>query len=474
MLPLRDTKLSDSLLAGPLRFAGGLSASAQLAVGGLLWLLCSLAISCWVYWQLEAPTRKPTAASGAALPFAVAHKPSDAHDGGSSFDKALALESVDALLARTLPLALPQAQWQQLPLQENLPVETSQLPSGATIPHIPAASAEQAAYAATYASAADLRQVIVSGPCAPLRLGLALLQGLRDQNPVLERAGVRTEVRWTPQGTLEVLLNHLVYYVVSFPGREGQLSDLAQPLPPEALAIVIDDMGQRLESAEALASLPFPVTLAIWPRSPHAQETAGIALTRRLDCLLHQPMEALPRALHGRPDPGPGALLTSMSAQEVQTVLEENLRILPSVIGLNNHMGSAFTGDISLCRTLCSMLGGRGLAVLDSVTRPDPQLALAAREAGLVGLARDVFLDTRRDTAAILSALDAAAARARAQGMAVAIGHPYPETLRALRDWQDKDGVAVVPLRRVLWKLAQDGAAVAARSYPANNNMEKE
>ena len=158
MLPLRDTKLSDSLLAGPLRFAGGLSASAQLAVGGLLWLLCSLAISCWVYWQLEAPTRKPTAASGAALPFAVAHKPSGAHDGGLGFDRALALESVDALLARTLPLALPQAQWQQLPLQENLPVETSQLPSGATIPHIPAASAEQAAYAATYASTADLRR----------------------------------------------------------------------------------------------------------------------------------------------------------------------------------------------------------------------------------------------------------------------------------------------------------------------------
>ena len=137
-------------------------------------------------------------------------------------------------------------------------------------------------------------------------------------------------------------------------------------------------------------------------------------------------------------------------------------------------MGSAFTGDISLCRTLAGMLVGHGLAVLDSVTRPDPQLALAAKEAGLVGLARDVFLDTRRDTAAILSALDAAAARARAQGMAVAIGHPYPETLRALRDWQDKDGVAVVPLRRVLWKLAQDGAAVAARSCPANNNMEKE
>ena len=185
-------------------------------------------------------------------------------------------------------------------------------------------------------------------------------------------------------------------------------------------------------------------------------------------------MEALPRTSHGRPDPGPGALLTSMSAQEVQTVLEDNLRILPSVIGLNNHMGSAFTGDISLCRTLAGIVGGHGLAVLDSVTRPDPQLMPAAVEAGLVALARDVFLDTRRDTAAILVALDAAAARARTKGMAVAIGHPHPETLRALRQWQDREGAAVVPLRRIIWKLAQDRAAGAARPHSLNTNMEKE
>ena len=153
-------------------------------------------------------------------------------------------------------------------------------------------------------------------------------------------------------------------------------------------------------------------------------------------------------------------------------ILNDNLRALPTVIGLNNHMGSAFTGDISLCRTLAGIVGGHGLAVLDSVTRPDPQLALAAKEAGLVGLARDVFLDTRRDTAAILVALDTAAARARAKGMAVAIGHPYAETLRALRQWQDKEGVAVVPLRRIIWNLAQENAALAAGTLSLNKNME--
>ena len=462
MLPLRDTKLSDSPLVRALRPDGGLSASTKLAVGGLLWLLFSLAIACWVQWRLEGPTAQQRAASETAAPRADSSL-ADMSAGGPHFDRALALETVDALMGRLLPLALPQARWQRIS-PDSLPIESLQSSASLAAAH-PAAADANARY---------VRYFSISGPCAPLRLGLALLEGLRAQAPLLKRAGARASVRWTSQGMLEVLLNDLVYYVVSYPGREGQLADLAQPLPPAALALVIDDMGQALDAAEDLAALPFPVTMAIWPRSPFAREVADIAASRRLDSLLHQPMEALPRTSHGRPDPGPGALLTSMSARELQKVLEENLLVLPMAIGLNNHMGSAFTGDVSQCRALCGILGGRGLAVLDSVTRSDPKLAVAAREAGLVSIARDVFLDTRRNTAAILTALDAAAARARAHGMAVAIGHPHPETLRALRAWQDKDGVAVVPLRRILWKLAQDGTAVAARSYPANNNMEKE
>lgn len=106
-------------------------------------------------------------------------------------------------------------------------------------------------------------------------------------------------------------------------------------------------------------------------------------------------------------------------------------------------------------RRLCSLLAGRGLFVLDSVTQPASRLEREARAAGLISTSRSVFLDTRREVAAISAALDAAARKARAQGFAVAIGHPYPETLQALRRWQDKAGVAVVPLRRLIWHLAQ-------------------
>ena len=471
-------------------------------MGGTLWLLLSLALSCWVQWRLQGAPQEPlsahsaasSAASGSAAPQRAPFGFAASHAGWQNFNKSLALELLDALLAQALPEALPQAQWQrsELPRQgakEDMQgagpadfspsVHFSALhSSNASAALSPAAantSALAPAVAATVPAGGDsVLQFTVSGPCAPLRLGLALLEGLNSRHEALRAAGVRALVRWSSQGTLEVLLNDLVYYVVSFPGHAGQLADLAQPLPQGALAIVLDDMGQRVDVADEAAALPFAVTFAIWPRAPHAHEVAEIAASRRLDCLLHQPMEPLPRADHRRPDPGPGALLTTMSAEEIRKVLDGNLRAQPTVIGLNNHMGSAFTGNISLCRTLTGMLGGRGLAVLDSVTRSDPQLMPAAREAGLVGLARDVFLDTRRDTAAILVALDAAAARARTKGMAVAIGHPHPETLRALRQWQDREGVAVVPLRRIIWKLAQDKAAVAACPHSFNTNTEQE
>ena len=53
----------------------------------------------------------------------------------------------------------------------------------------------------------------------------------------------------------------------------------------------------------------------------------------------------------------------------------------------------------------------------------------------------------------MLAALDKAARLARKQG--IAIGHPHASTLRALERWENREGVAVVPLRRYVWHLAQ-------------------
>lgn len=402
---------------------GGLCASDWLGLGGLAWLLCALAFSLWWGEELTAPDtaeENSLAAVSAVEIDAAGQQPTPSvHEREARFT----LDRVEALVIQTLPRALPLAHWRR----EEEP------PSGV--------------------AETDARRYRIAGPCAPLRLAVALLEKLRAA--AAADSSLLPRLAWTDEGVLELRLNGRLSHSFHFPGRERELADLARPMPAAALVLVIDDLGQSLEAAEALAALPFPVTLALWPRASGTGAAANLAGQRGLDCLVHMPMEPLPRADGSRPKPGAGALFTDMSPQALAAALEPALSAVPTALGLNNHMGSRFTGSASASRQLCAQLAGRGFAVLDSLTSPHSRLAEAARAAGLVSVTRAVFLDTQRKTDAILAALDAAAARARSGGFAVAIGHPYPETLSALRRWRDKAGTAVIPLRRLIWHLAQ-------------------
>ncbi|MGE4310102.1 divergent polysaccharide deacetylase family protein [Desulfovibrio sp.] len=539
MLHKNDT---ESLQTGPLWSGGRLSASVRMALGGGLWLAASLAFALWVGRDAPAPfaeNQSPAVTDAASAPlFALPGQ--RAQTDRDAADPQARLDALDKMVEEVLPQTLPTARWRRElvspPIGGGPDSGYGSYPGGTADPKgmaknaqrgnsassdaasgAPSGASGQAAGfpAAASPEAPAVRVYTVTGPCAPLRLGLGLLDklarpdatvlaertklaaeeaapgGLRGENgpnakggaalphretalPDPDRAGPdhfgpdlangAIRLAWTDAGSLDIYDNGRLTHRFLFPGREAQLADLAIPLPRPALALVIDDMGQNLSAAEALAALPYPVTLAIWPRAPHARATADVAAQRRLDVMAHVPMEPLARADGKRPQPGPGALRTDMDPGQIRAALTDNLSALPSAMGLNNHMGSAFTGSAASCRHLCAWLEGMGFFVLDSLTTPDSQLGVQARALGMVSAVRDVFLDTRRQTPDILSALDQAAAKARARGYAVAIGHPYEETLRALRTWQDKEQVALVPLRRLVWRLAQEKAADTART----------
>jgi uncharacterized protein len=95
---------------------------------------------------------------------------------------------------------------------------------------------------------------------------------------------------------------------------------------------------------------------------------------------------------------------------------------------------------------------------VDSLTGPRSVAANAARDAGFPALRRDVFLDVERDEAAIAARLEEALALAAGRGHAIAIGHPYPETLAVLETLADRaaaHGVEIVTVQA----LAHGGRA---------------
>ena len=68
---------------------------------------------------------------------------------------------------------------------------------------------------------------------------------------------------------------------------------------------------------------------------------------------------------------------------------------------------------------------------------------------------RDVFIDNRKDVEHIKRKLNQADAIARKRGHAVAIGHPYRETIEAIKQWaaDRKQDVAIVPSSMLVKKL---------------------
>ncbi len=211
------------------------------------------------------------------------------------------------------------------------------------------------------------------------------------------------------------------------------------------LAIIIDDVGHGYASGRQLIDLPFPVALAVLPYTPAGPRLATEAAAAGKTVMLHLPMENLAGS-----SPGPGGLYAHMGKQEFMRTLEETLDSLPGVQGVNNHMGSRLTALRPQMDWVMAELAERGLFFIDSRTQAATQAAFAARAHGLPSLSRDVFLDNARNAPAMEAALQLALGRARKQGFAVLIGHPYPETLAFLASRvsqvPERDGVQLVSL----------------------------
>jgi len=202
-------------------------------------------------------------------------------------------------------------------------------------------------------------------------------------------------------------------------------------VPPRGLlAVVIDDVGYKMGPVRDVLAIEVPVTLAVIPHLRHSRRAAELAHKRGREIMLHLPMEPVD---YPRMNPGDGALLAGMDAEEMRRTVREALASVPHASGLNNHMGSRLTASAPAMKLLMEELDEHRLYFLDSRTRADSVALEAARAARVRCLERDVFLDARRDRPFIEEQLERAVERALSRGSAVAIGHPDPLTLEVLR-----------------------------------------
>lgn len=216
------------------------------------------------------------------------------------------------------------------------------------------------------------------------------------------------------------------------------------------IAIVIDDLGNDREALERIAAWRYAVAGAVLPGLPDSADAARQLARSGKEVLLHLPMEP-----DGYPGvrPGPGVVLRSDSDARIAEIVAEDLESVPGAVGVNNHMGSAATADPRVMRAVVRVLADRGLFLLDSRTTEQSVARRMAEEISLPAVSRRVFLDAVPTADAIDRAFRELLAKARKEGSAIAIGHPYPETMamleRELPRLEEK-GIELVGVRALL------------------------
>lgn len=202
-----------------------------------------------------------------------------------------------------------------------------------------------------------------------------------------------------------------------------------EPLP--LVAIIIDDVGFDKTLAMAFSRLHPNITMAILPGSPFGRSLAERLHVRGCEIMLHLPMEPLQ---YPAVDPGPGAIMTGMSPDELLQTLRNNLDLIPHVKGVNNHMGSRLTTRSDQMRQVFTVLKKRELFFIDSLTAGESVCRDSARLFQLAFARRDVFLDNIQDKKYISGQISRLIGISRHHGAAIGIGHPYRITLATLED----------------------------------------
>jgi polysaccharide deacetylase 2 family uncharacterized protein YibQ len=248
-----------------------------------------------------------------------------------------------------------------------------------------------------------------------------------------------------------------------WPSQWLSLADLKLPSAPvvddtPAIAIVIDDLGNDVAHTNAAIALPANVTMSFLPYPKRALELSRSAHLAGHEVIVHLPMQPM-----GNENPGERALKVGLASDELQQRLGWSLSRVSEYDGVNNHMGSRFTTSRADLLPVMRELKGRGLFFLDSRTTEKTQVENVAREVGVLTGSRDIFIDDDRSADAIAHQLALIEDFARKNGNVIAIGHPYPETLKALSKWTKtirERGLRLAPLREVLRAREKGAPAV--------------
>ncbi len=215
------------------------------------------------------------------------------------------------------------------------------------------------------------------------------------------------------------------------------------------IAIIIDDIGFSESRLDAFLDIGASLTFSILPKLPISSFLAEKIHSIGYEIMLHQPMEPLDPGI----DPGPGALYVNDPLEKITTIIRENIIETPFVTGINNHMGSRFTACGKEMKEVLSVVRDKGLFFVDSLTTSNSTGYRTAKTMNISATRRNIFIDNVQDETYIVKQLEKLKMLSRTFGYAIGIGHPFPETAKALHIFYNNiksSDISLVPISNLL------------------------
>jgi polysaccharide deacetylase 2 family uncharacterized protein YibQ len=214
-------------------------------------------------------------------------------------------------------------------------------------------------------------------------------------------------------------------------------------------AFIIDDLGYETEVAKKIMELEFPLALSILPFLQYSEFIAEEGRKNNKEIMLHLPMEPN----NSGANPGPGAIKSYMSEEEIRQAVRKCILDFPYAIGVNNHMGSKITEDREIMEIVLEEIKGYNLFFIDSITTKDSIAYEVAQEMEIKSAVRSVFLDNENDMEYIKGQMLEVREAALREGEVIAIGHSRINTFYVLKVMIPeliRAGIEIVPVSELV------------------------
>ncbi|MEA2051101.1 MAG: divergent polysaccharide deacetylase family protein [Campylobacterota bacterium] len=210
---------------------------------------------------------------------------------------------------------------------------------------------------------------------------------------------------------------------------QNNIKDETKPLISDKpkLAIIIDDVTTSSQ-INKIQNIGYSVNMSFLPPTPRHRNSAKIANSLE-HYMIHLPLQATSNKYDEK-----NTLYITSKYDTIEKRIINLKKLYPKAKFINNHTGSKFTANQEAMDKLFKVLKKYDYTFIDSKTTSKSVAKISSKKYGVRLLARNIFLDNKKDKKYITKQLQKSIKIAKKYGSAIAIGHPYNITFETLKE----------------------------------------